>query len=243
MNDEKMNANAPEEKPAENAMRLRDLLISRVIDGSASGDDWSSFRVMAANDAEVWTDLSRAQREYEALNEAMNAAANVADGIDLPVGSGSPMAFESRVSTATRWGGWAVAAVLMLGWFTGSFSTNLSQTSLQTKAGSGATSLNAANMIPGSGIWLQQASPEEAFGQYLNAGQSNGQVVGEMPDPIVVETKPLVDGTIEVIFIRQIIERRVLDRAYRESIDEFGNPVAIPVDLGTLHRLHEARAF
>ena len=103
---------------AENSAHLRDLLISRVIDGSASPEDWSSFRILAANDAEVWTDLSDAQREHEALCEVMNAASSIADGIDLPGGSGSPVVFESWVSTATRWGGWAIAAVLMLGWYT-----------------------------------------------------------------------------------------------------------------------------
>lgn len=204
----------------ENSAHLRDLLISRVIDGSASPEDWSSFRILAASDAEVWTDLSDAQREHEALCEVMHAATTIADGVDLPGGSGSPLIFESRVTTASRWGGWAIAAVVLLGWYTGTISMNPTQ-SMNT---------NTAGLLPA----LQQASPDEAFGQYLHAGQTSGQVVGEMPNQIVIETLPLEDGTIEVTFIRQIVERKVLDQAFREAVDEFGNPVVIPVDLQSL---------
>jgi hypothetical protein len=208
---------------AENSAHLRDLLISRVIDGSASAEDWSSFRILASTDAEVWTDLSDAQREHEALCEVMHAASSIADGIDLPGGSGSPIVFESRVNAAARWGGWAVAAVLLLGWFTGTFSMNPSNTL-------------GTNPQTGSIIPLNSAGTEQAFNQYLQAGQANGQVVGEMPDHVVVETRPLIDGTVEVIYLRQVIERRVLDQAYREAVDEFGNPVVVPVDLKTLKR-------
>jgi len=216
MNDDQNQSNMS----PENSAHLRDLLISRVIDGSASPEDWSSFRILAATDAEVWTDLSDAQREHEALCEVMHAATAIADGVDLPGGSGSPLVFESRVTTASRWGGWAIAAVVLLGWFTGTISMNPGQTNTGPTAG----------MLPA----LQQASPDEAFGQYLHAGQTSGQVVGEMPNQIVIETLPLEDGTIEVTFIRQVVERRVLDQAFREAVDEFGNSVVVPVDLGQL---------
>jgi len=206
----------------ENSAHLRDLLISRVIDGSANPEDWSAFRVLASSDAEVWTDLSDAQREHEALCEVMHAASAIADGVDLPGGSGSPLVFESRVSSAARWGGWAIAAVVLLGWFTGAITMNPSHSD---------DGMNTAGLLP-----LGQASSEQAFGQYLEAGQNNGRVVGEMPNQIVVETRPMVDGTIEVIYLRQVIERRVLDRAYREVVDEFGNPSVVPVDLDTLKR-------
>lgn len=210
--------------PTPHDAHLRDLLISRVIDGSASAQDWSSFRSLAATDPDVWTELGDAQQEHEALCEVMHAASNIADGVDLPGGSGSPVVFESRVSTATRWGGWAIAAVLALGWFTGAISWNQNTNGALTQNGSA-----TASMIP-----LTQANTDQAFGQYLNAGQSSGRVVGEMPDQIVVETRPQEDGTIEVIFLRQIIERKVLNRAYRETVDEFGNRVVVPVDLSNL---------
>jgi len=216
-------SNMGSDSSPEHSAHLRDLLISRVIDGSASSEDWSSFRVMAANDAEVWTDLSNAQREHEALSEVMHAASIIADKIDLPGGSGSPLVFESRVTTVSRWGGWAVAAVLILGWFTGTISMNPNQ-----------NSSHPIDPITAGMVSLGQASPEQAFGQYLQAGQTNGQVVGEMPNQIVVETRPLADGTIEVIYLRQIIERRVLDQAYREAVDEFGNSVVVPVNLDSL---------
>ena len=223
MNNDNTN-NPSSEWKSENSALLRDLLISRVIDGSASAEDWSSFRILASTDAEVWNDLSDAQREHEALCEVMHAASSIADGVDLPGGSGSPIVFESRVNAAARWGGWAVAAVLMLGWFTGTFSMNQTNNPLGTNPQTG-------SMVP-----LNAADPEQAFNQYLQAGQADGKVVGEMPDHVVVETRPLVDGTVEVIYLRQVIERRVLNQAFREAVDEFGNPVVVPVDLKTLKR-------
>jgi hypothetical protein len=88
-------------------------------------------------------------------------------------------------------------------------------------------------MIPGTGftagIGLSEAQPEQAFERYLSAGQKSGQVIAEMPEQVVVETRPLPDGTIEVLFLRQIIERRVIDQAYREVRDESGNIFALPV--------------
>ena len=149
----------------------------------------------------------------------MNAASSIADRVDLPGGSGSPLVFESRVTTTARWGGWAIAAVLLLGWYTGSITMNTSEPS----------PANTASLIP-----ISKASPEQAMDQYMHAGQQSGQVVGEMPNQIVIETRPMKDGTIEVTFIRQIIERRVLDQAYRETVDEFGNPIAVPVNLDSL---------
>ena len=211
---------------SEHSAHLRDLLISRVIDGSASPEDWSSFRILAASDPDVWAELSDAQREHEALCEVMHAATHIADGIDLPGGSGSPMVFENRVSSAAKWGGWGIAAVLLLGWFTGSISMNPNAVPSGTSNGG-----YSAGMIP-----LGQANTDQAFGQYLQAGQSSGQVVGEMPDQIVVETRPLDDGTIEVIFLRQVIERRVLEQAYREAVDDSGNRVVVPLDLEKIKR-------
>lgn len=217
--------NLSNELDLKNSAHMRDLLISRVIDGSATPEDWSSFRILAAKDADVWTDLSDAQREHEALSEVMHLASSIADGVDLPGGSGSPLVFESRVTTTARWGGWAIAAVLLLGWFTGTISMN---TPNGINAGpNGAT----AGMIP-----LRQADSSQAFDQYMQAGQNSGLVLGEMPNQIVVETKPLLDGTIEVIYIRQVVERKVLEKAYRETADEFGTPIVVPVDLNKLKR-------
>lgn len=209
-----------------NSAHMRDLLISRVIDGSATPEDWSSFRVLASKDAQVWTDLSDAQREHEALSEVMHMASSIADGVDLPGGSGSPLVFESRVTTTARWGGWAIAAVLLLGWFTGTISMNT-----QNGNPKGAGGQLSAGMIP-----LGQADSGQAFDQYMQAGQNSGLVVGEMPNQIVVETRPLADGTIEVIYLRQVIERKVLEKAYREAVDEFGSPVVVPVDLDSLRQ-------
>ena len=90
---------------------------------------------------------------------------------------------------------------------------------------------SAAAGLLGSRILLDQAKPDQAFDQYLSSGQSLGRVVGEMPERIVIETRPMPNGTIEVLYLRQIIERQVIDHAYREVRDEAGNVIPVPVEL------------
>lgn len=203
----------------------RDLLISRVIDGSAEPEDWSRFRELAAKDPAIWGELSSAQRDHEALRESIHAIEAIAQRVDLPGGSGSPVVIERRFDVIARWGGWAAAAAILLGWFTG-----LGPIGSPNPGATGGAQFG--NMVP----TLKGATPEQAFDQYIESGREDGRVVAEMPDQLVIETRPLEDGTIEVIYLRQIIERRVLDTAYREVEDEFGNRRAIPIRVDSVGR-------
>ncbi len=203
----------------------RDLLISRVIDGSADPEDWSSFRALAAQDPAIWSELSSAQRDHEALRESIHALEAIAQRVDLPGGSGSPHVIERRFDLVARWGGWAAAAVILIGWFTGLGPVG----GAHQPTGNGPMT---GSMVPS----LKGATPEQAFDQYIESGREDGRVVAELPDQLVVETRPLEDGTIEVIYLRQIIERKVLDKAYREVTDEFGNRYTIPVRVDSVVR-------
>ena len=120
------------------------------------------------------------------------------------------------MSIASKWGGWAIAAALLIAWSLG-----------MPRASS---TLDQGPQVAGiPGIGLKDAQPEQAFEQYIESGQKSGKVISEMPEQLVVETKPLPDGTIEVIYVRQIIERRVIDQAYRMMQDETGNAFPVPV--------------
>ncbi len=201
----------------------RDLLISRVIDGSAEPEDWSRFREQAAKDPSIWGELSAAQRDHEALRESMHALEALAARVDLPGGSGSPHVIERRFDVIARWGGWAAAAAILAGWFTGLGPIGGATTGAGAQRGS-------------IGLPLSNASSDQAFDRYIESGRANGRVVAELPEQLVVETRPLEDGTIEVLYLRQIIERRVLDEAYREVEDEFGNRRAIPIRVDSVTR-------
>ncbi len=199
----------------------RDLLISRVIDGRASTSDWDRFRALAANEPEIWCELATTHQQHDSVRDELMNELSVADRVELPGGIIDEEGTRQRMSFVSKWGGWAIAATLIVVW-----SLGMPTTSHTTQPGFIAG-------IPGVG--LKDAEPEQAFEQYLDAGQRSGQVVAEMPEQVVVETTPLPDGTIEVLYLRQVIERRVIDQAYRMMQDETGNtfPVPVRVERGT----------
>ncbi len=196
----------------EGAADARDRLISRIIDARAEEGDWRSFRSLAERDPGVWRDLAGAQRQHELLCEGVRAAAAAADGVGLPLADPRPL--ERRLDGVARWGGWAAAAALVLVWATG------------LRPGAAEPRVQAA----GIGPLLHDATPDQALDRYIDAGRSAGLVVGEVPERVVVETRPRPDGSVEVVYLRQIVERRVTDRVYREVTDDTGRrvPVAMP---------------
>lgn len=213
-----------EQLPADDVLpdHARDLLISRVIDGRTSANDWDRFRALALHDPEIWIELADTQRQHEALRCELSHAVGIADRVDLPGGPIDDSYTRQRLGVVGRWGGWALAAALLLAWSLGNpVLPASSDSTLPQTAG-----------IPGAGltgIGLEEAEPEQAFEQYLLAGQRSGRVVAEMPEQMVIETTPRSDGSIEVLYLRQVIERRVLDRAYRRVRDDAGNTIAVPV--------------
>jgi len=207
---------APIEMPAHE----RDAMISRVVDGCASAGDWDRFRAMAADDPEIWSELAVAQRQYEALGEVMQHASQIADSVELPGGAVRHDHHQNRLDFVSRWGGWAAAAAILLVWVAG----------MRAPLGSPDPGSMKAGLLPSGAKALNAATPEEAMDQYMTAGFQAGQVVGEMPNPVVIETRPMADGSFEVLYLRQILERRVLSEVYRETNDEFGNAIAVPVE-------------
>lgn len=201
----------------------RDVLISRVIDAEASPEDWAAFRELAESDPEIWRDLADAQQQNEALCEGFRASIHVADKVDLPELITDTQPFQRRLDTVGRWGGWAAAAALLLVWGTG-FQRN----------GWGGLGVQGASLV--GGPTLADATPDEAMARYIDAGQSAGSVVGEVPDRLVIETLPQPDGSIEVVYLRQIIERRVTDQVFRDSLNDAGKTVPVRVPLDQIQR-------
>ncbi len=200
-----------------NTSARRDMLISRVIDGEASEQDWADLRVMAEADPSVWTDLTDIQRQHRALSEIVQNAGVLADGVEIPEGEllTPGERFERRMSFVRAWGGWAAAAAILLVWFTGVPVSEKSFMQQGQQAGIVQTGTDP--------------SPESILDRYLDVGRQNGRVLGEMPRRIVLDTKP-VPGGLEVTYLRQIVEREIVprDRLYRMGRDEFGKAALIP---------------
>jgi|GEM_PF-685423 len=115
--------------------------------------------------------------------------------------------------------GWLVAVLLAVGLVTMAVKPG----SVQGLLGPGRGG-SAASLAP-----LGLASPDEAMRKYLELGKAQGRVVGELPQRIILESRELPGGGgREVLYIRQLIERAVVDDLYRFGTDDQGRPVVLP---------------
>jgi hypothetical protein len=193
----------------------RDLLISRAIDEQASDDDWAQLRRLSETDATVWRDLAEAQHEHAELSRALEGAIAVADEIDAPVEHFVQTRFANRLRVVATWGGWAVAAVLVLAMVR---NPNLSN--------------EVTNTAGLAGPRLGEVTPDQALQRYIDEGRRTGQVLEEIPERVLIETRPVAGGDgVEVIFIRQFIERTRVHTLYRTGQDEYGRWISLPIEM------------
>jgi hypothetical protein len=201
----------------------RDVLLARLVDGEARAADWDAFRTLAAREPAVWADLHELQAQHAALCGAVSLATRAAERIPLPIDRGALVdtrRFERRMDTFARWGGWAAAAAVL-----GVLITGQVRTGQHPPRQPGKTSVpsNQASLVPAA------MTPDAALQNYIQRGGEDGRVIAEMPDRVVLETRPLPDGRVEVLYLRQILERQLVDRVVREAADEIGRPVEVPV--------------
>lgn len=217
---------------AEAALLERDLLISRLVDSDAADAAWERATALGASDPTLWRDVAIAQRQHVALARAVNQAVMVADGVDLPSEIGVSE-FGDRRATGTgsgrgsarvfsRWSGWAAAAMIGLAWasvMVGDLAGNAGSTGTASSAGFDPTN------------WRPQ-SRQEALNKYLEVGQKDGTVIGEIPRVLMIESRPAENGRVEVFYLRQFMERAVVSDLYQVVQDERGQPVSIPIKPG-----------
>lgn len=213
----------------------RDLLVSRVVDGEADPADWARLREIAGTDGSVWAQIAETQADHESLRDAVVAAIDEAGDIELPDAisvHGDHGGVQRRIDAVRSWGGWAAAAAILLVWATGIPGL---QSGNGNASGTNVAGIAGPKTIPAS------FTPEELRDQYVQRGQQQGLVVGELPEPVVIEARALPDGSgVEVFTMRQIIERQIVKDIYRSTRDEAGNvaPVAIRVTEPLIHRQH-----
>lgn len=197
-----------------------DLIVSHMLDGEATAAEWAEFETLAAAEPKLWRDLAQSQRDAGALRGALAAAGAVADRVALPTADRAPEIHiyphpQLRLNRFGAWTGWAAAAII----------TIIAAVQLRTHSNG-----HEANLMPTS---LGRPSPTstDAFNNYLLLGKEDGTVLGEMPGRMLVETRPVPQGQgFEVIFIRQVMERRVVPNLYEVTgRDEAGQPTLAPV--------------
>lgn len=200
----------------------RDVLIGRVIDGEASAADWQCLRAMAEQDPRIWDELEQTQALHRYLCAGVDQACSVASNVDVP-GAHAEQVISARIARIGAWGGWLAAAALLLTWAVGVQPTG---------NGHGATSSMGQSL---GAEYVRIDTPEDALRAYLDRGRDAGSVVGLVADPRVVQTRPLPDGSgLEVLLVREILERRLVEQVYRLGTDEAGNVRPVPVQITTV---------
>jgi len=188
-----------------------DVLIGRVVDGEASASDWEALERLAQTEPGLWERLGRAQRVHARLEREVEDAIAIAELTELPRAHIAGYSLASRIR---QYSGWAVAAVLGVA-FLGTMGVINNRS-----PGVG----NNASIGPAS--W----TADQALQRYLDKGKEQGVVVEELPAKLF-DARVLDDGhTKEVIFVRQIIERRNLSdlSVLRIEIDENGRERVFP---------------
>lgn len=198
-------------------MELREeMLISHVIDGDATSTQWQELEGLASTDPLVWKRLAQAQRDSALLSAALGRASLVAEAVELPRNDGETISSDRvthvRFNRLGAWTGWAVAALVMI----------VASVRFAQPLPSG--------FDPSSGVQTTSfGSAAQAFQAYLDKGRESGEVVGEIPGKVLVETKPVRSGIgVEVIYLRQVIERTVVPDLYQLTrAQETGKPTLV----------------
>ena len=208
-----------------------DALISRVVDGDATEAQWSAFRSLAEKDPSLWRELAECQRDHVELAADVAAAIAVAERVDAPVHEEIGRRFAERVRLVATWGGWAAAAVVALAWFTGGLGGVG-----PTTGGSQAAVFDPGKLKPqdvlNQYVTDGKLSPAELYQGYLDAGQQKGLVVGELPDRVLITTRPMkAGGGYEVVYLRQIMERTRVKELSGVGYTDWGQMVPIPFEV------------
>lgn len=185
-------------------------LIATVID---DGTGWEELSRRAAVDPDLWRRLSESWRDERELEHLGRCAAKIADAVPAPVGAGHA---GFSLPRASAWSGWIVAALVALAWTTG-----LARPDRATQE---------AGFVAGPSLAGRTVSnPDEALAAYVDLGRRERSVIGEMPSKLLVESRPTREGGgFEIIFIRQLIERRVVPDLFEfEGNGEQGGPTLV----------------
>jgi hypothetical protein len=218
-----MNDQRNENVPSLSSVQSRaHSLISHVIDGDVSDDQWGEFEQLAQANPLLWRELAESQRDHASLTMAMDEASHVAQRVSVSMAAGEPeQCIEGtqnrlRLNRASAWSGWAVAALIAI-----VASTKIAQ--FEQPLGSGEYRSRATV--------LNSLTPDESYQHYLKKGRESGQVVGEMPAMVMVETRQAPSGQgYEVLYLRQVLERTVVPDLYQvNGQTEYGQPMLTPL--------------
>lgn len=184
-------------------------MICRVVEGGGTERDWSEFVARADRDPGLWRDLAESQRDHAVLGRFVDREVTLSDYIDAPVdsidepqGEGEARTPAMEVSVVRTgvlariggWSGWAVAAMIALAWI----------------IAFGVTGRNLPNnggQDFGPGV-IPVSNANEAWDAYLRKGREAGSVLREVPERVLLDSRPSPDGNgLDLLYLRQVVER------------------------------------
>ncbi len=204
-----------------NTNERADILISHVVDGESTAEQWRELEALAVMEPRLWRDLAEAQRDVAALRSAMRAAGDLADRVGLPASIDAASEPEGghdirtfshpvlRLNRIGAWTGWLAAAMVAI------------VATVHFQSNRGAT---IGVQPAGLGSAITPISSSEHFDRYLEAGLKDGSVLGEVPGKMLVESRPVPSGQgFEIIYVRQVVERAIVPDLYKvEGTDDRG---------------------
>ncbi len=198
-----------------------DILVGRVVDGEATGADWGELERLAAADEGVWARLAKAQRSQASLARAVDDEVVVAELVDLPAAEVDRGGHGwSEVSVRWRaYSGWAVAAAMAFAWV-GAARYGV-WNGFGHEAGEGMRPAQIAG--PGS------IGMDDLMKRYVEQGSAQGRVIAELP-MVMVESGPAQGGEgVDVVYVRQLLERVRVRNVYELGMTEHGEPSPVMV--------------
>jgi len=192
-----------------------ELLVSRVIEPDATSAQWDELTAAAEADSELWRTTVLTMRDQRAITRAVNLSVAIADDVSStqdhqPKRTVEIDSLPLERPQLSRWSGWAVAALVALAWVSG-------------LSNFGSDGTITAGLVPST------LTAAEHYQSYLDQGRREGWVFDEVPEKILVQIRPSPTGDgLEIIFIRQILERTTSPDLYRyQGEDESGRPTLV----------------
>ena len=180
-------------------------LLSRVVEGGGTDHEWAEVVAVAERNPRLWRELAETQRDQAVLRRLVEREVSLADYVDAPVELMDPAAGEEDraavdgpliqtepLARIGRWSGWAVAALVMI---------VLAVTFGRSGQGPSEFQGITAGIIPVS-------NAAEAWNAYMQKGQESGSVVRELPERVLLDSRPSATGEgLDLLYLRQVVER------------------------------------
>lgn len=191
-----------------------DRLISRIVDREAEPSEWTAFVKSADRDPRLWRKLGLAMHDEAMLSHAVAPVLERADRCEAPLESPGPRLF-------WRTAGWAAASLVVA-----------ALVLVLSRSEDGAEGADGVPVAESPATPTSAAPYDAVLGQTLEVGKSAGRVVCELPQVLVGQSP--VEGGVEVLFVRRVLERRVVTRLVSFERDDEGRVLPVPVSAAEL---------